>query len=360
MEGIFEKLTVHFFRYEFVYIFILCSLIFLITAIFVRKAVIVVLCSLFLSLAATEYVLSFNDRYSYGFSARYPDYINTDKIIVGRESSVYENGKQKKYCGNVIHSDKASVLYDVRYSLYDGGDIRYTKCDINSKISYVFLGCSFAFGYGVNDDQTLPYCFSRKMGFKVNVLNCGVRGHSSNAALNILNGSLIENTCKNSDIKNFFYEMILDQIYRNFRILDASDAKRYKNNKLSYIYQPYGKIKILFARSYIFRKIFLPYIDEHNLEFYTGYMVKSLIEMDNIVRKKYNSKLTIVMWPEFKQVFIDELRNRGLDVIVLPKNFNSESLGYRIPYDRHPTAKANEEIAEILYNHINKKDKFYL
>ncbi|MDD2524315.1 MAG: hypothetical protein PHT81_05675 [Endomicrobiaceae bacterium] len=282
-----------------------------------------------------------------------------NKISVCREMSIYENGKQKNYKGDVVYSDKANILYDVRYSLYDG-NIRYTKCDVNSKISYIFLGCSFTFGDGVNDNQTLPYCFSKKTAFKFNVLNCGVQGHASNTAINILNGRLIENSCRNSEIKNFFYVLILDHISRNFRILDPSDAKRYKESKLKYIYQPYGRIKIIFARSHIFRKIFLPAIDSHNWQFYNDYMIESLSEINGIVKNKYNSKLTIVIWPEFKQVFVDELKNRGFDVILLPEYFNSESLGYRISHDRHPSAKVNEEIAGILYNHINKIDKLYL
>ena len=54
---------------------------------------------------------------------------------------------------------------------------------------------------------------------------------------------------------------------------------------------------------------------------------------------------------------MNKLKGTNLDLIALPDKFNSQEEGYRIKIDGHPTAKANEEIAQILYNHINEKEK---
>ncbi len=81
--------------------------------------------------------------------------------------------------------------------------------------------------------------------------------------------------------------------------------------------------------------------------------------MNKIVEEKYNSKLTIIICDKesYSKYFINELKKTSLDLIFLEDKFNFEDKGYRIKNDGHPSAKANEEIAEILYNHINEKGK---
>ena len=162
----------------------------------------------------------------------------------------------------------------------------------------------------------------------------------------------IQETAK---VKRFFYFLIRDHIYRNFRYECQSqtiDGYLYKNNK-RYVPTVIGKIKYIFARSYIFRKVFVPVIDEVFREYYEDYMIESLKEMNKITEEKYNSKLTIVVWPDsYGEKFIRKLKEANLDLIFLSEEFNSEEKGYKIKNEGHPTAKANKEVAEILYNHI--------
>ena len=68
--------------------------------------------------------------------------------------------------------------------------------------------------------------------------------------------------------------------------------------------------------------------------------------------------MLLKVWPNYySEYFLKKLKSTNLDLIFLPNKFNSMRDGYEIQNDGHPTAKANEEIAEILYNHINKKEK---
>jgi hypothetical protein len=189
-----------------------------------------------------------------------------------------------------------------------------------------------------------------------------VNGQSTNASLNIIKNDnfkfLINN---NSKIEHVFYSLFSDQIWRNFRYDgQCTDGFVYKNNKW-YIPTIIGKIKYIFARSYIFRKVCVPIIDKEFKQYYENYLINSLKEINNIVKEKYNSKLTIIVWPDIEvwpdidDKFIIKLQGTKLDLIFLDEKFNSEDEDYRIKYDRHPTAKANKEIAEILYNHIKEK-----
>jgi len=368
-----ELIINHFLDYEFVYIFLFCSFLFLFISIFINKQIIrkiSLLCfSVFFILFVFEFVLSCFMPLPIMISK---EQINSStdvhKIKFLKHSRFYSNDTIHEFYDKDVNVDIDSsdflTVYQRKYSMYSN-DFRVTKCNPNSDEVYVFLGCSFVFGIGLQDSETSPYYFSEKFNFEKNIINCGVVAKSANTALNILNNEkfspLIKN--KNTQIKSFVYTFIYDQLVRNFNYEDYKyriDGYLYKNGK-RYIPTTIGKVKNIFARSYIFRKVFVPMIDEKFEQYYKDYMIKSLKQINKIVTEKYNSKLTIIVWPEFDEdfdkKFIDDLKTSNLDVIFLPGYFNSEEEGYRIKYDRHPTAKANKEIAEILYNHMNEKDK---
>lgn len=360
-----RTLIIHFLNYEFVYIFLLISIIFLLISVFVKREIIrkilMIIFSIFFVFSVFEYMLSFK----MGRFMPIDDFCTFNKINSNKKFSLEERGfvnhKNSKiiyFVGNNKYSDidfkNKKIIYDIKYSVYNNGFI-YTKNNSLSQQTYIFLGCSFTFGEGLNDNETLPYKFSEIYNFEKNIINCGVKAKSINTTLSILNSEVFSPLMdKNSNIKYFFYSLIKDQIYGNFRTYNPSDIKIYKDNKWIVNKQPYGLLKSIFARSRIFIKIFLPIIDEYNNNYYEDYMIKSLKEMSNIIEEKYNSKLTIIVWPDdYGERFINELKDTKLDLIFLPGYFNSQEKGYKIKYDGHPTAKANEEIAKMLYNHIN-------
>jgi len=207
------------------------------------------------------------------------------------------------------------------------------------------------FGEGVNDNQTLPYYFSKLMNFETNVLNCGVQGHGTNTSLNILNSDIINDYLKDAKTEYFFYSLIDDHIYRNFRVTVPGDCWLYTDNKWFVVNQLFGKMKDIFKKSYIFRKIFLNIIDSYNKKTYINYLVDSLNQMDKIIREKYKSKLIIIKWRSVSDVLVKAMQNANLKFILLPGY--SEENGYMIKNDGHPSARVNEEIAQILYNNIN-------
>jgi hypothetical protein len=332
------------------------------------KKILILLFSIFFVLFCFEFILSF-------FIPKYAEYKFDYKAIkVKHSEDTFKDldirFKDKKTYDEIIFNNKKDIqskYYDENrfilscsksYTVYQNTRFRQTKCNRNSKQAYVFLGCSFVFGHGVDDEETLPYYFSEKLNFQYNVINYGVPGASSNMAINILNTGL------NKDITycHFFFSMMYDHVIRNFMVsrvcndrTGPSDEYLLEGNKIKILNQPYYNIINIFKRSYMFRKIFVPIIYEHNEQYYEYYMVKSLEKMNNIIEEKYNSKLTIVVWEKelLGDRFVNNLKKTNLDLIFLPDCFNSEEQGYRIKYDKHPTAKANKEIAEILYNHIN-------
>ena len=80
---------------------------------------------------------------------------------------------------------KGGVIYDVQYSIGADGFRITPSIDENSKIIVNFYGCSFMFGEGLNDWETIPFFVSRQLN-SVRVNNYGFHGFGANNALDIM------------------------------------------------------------------------------------------------------------------------------------------------------------------------------
>lgn len=70
---------------------------------------------------------------------------------------------------------KGATIYDANYTI-DRNLLRQTQSCRKGR-SIVFFGCSFTFGDGVNDNETLPQKFADLLGRKTRVLNLGFTGY---------------------------------------------------------------------------------------------------------------------------------------------------------------------------------------
>lgn len=315
--------------------------------------------SIFFTLSMVELFLSFylKPTILLPYNAKLFDtqIYNADNLNKERSINVFGKKRYERifYKNDDIKKiNKDNVIYDVEYTLYNN-DIRYTQSNENSSDMYIFMGCSFVFGEGLNDNETLPYFFSKKFNFNKHILNLGVRGKSTNTSISILKKDIIDQFKKNSKIKHVFYIVFADY-FRNFRIEadnTACDNWIFKNNKWERTKQPYGLIKIIFAKSYIFMATFQILLEQHYIPLYKRYFINSLYEIEQFIRQKYDADFTIVIYPDSIFKF-NELKKTKLNKIILDKKFwNFE---YKIKDDGHPNAKANEEIAKILFSYINK------
>lgn len=79
----------------------------------------------------------------------------------------------------------------------------------NSKI--IFLGDSFAYGFGVNYDESIPGLISKKISYKEEVINFGVPGYSP--SVNYSNLKLYLNKYSNIEISKVFYILDLTDVH---------------------------------------------------------------------------------------------------------------------------------------------------
>ncbi|MGE4385440.1 MAG: hypothetical protein AB7E39_06220 [Endomicrobiaceae bacterium] len=263
-----------------------------------------------------------------------------------------ETKKLKKEIHKIYRNH--TKIFDVVYTEYANG-FRYTKCNAESDQSYVFFGCSYVFGYGLDDNETFPYYFSKMTDFDYNIVNCGCSGRSSNTALNILESGVLNKFIKqNSNVKLFVYEMMSKSAKRNFQYTGNVDWI-YKNGTFKYPDQPYNFLLKNFSYSYVFNKFFLNIIAEHNKDFYEKYFIKSLEKMNELIRTKYGSQMLIIVW-DVDSSLKTKLLNTKINIIFLPDKFIYGS-DYKISeqYDGHPAAKANAALAKIIFDYAKNK-----
>ncbi len=358
-----EQLINHFFRYEFVYVFIFCTILFLLLTVIIKKQILkitsIFLFSVFFTLFIVEFFLFLRMDPLNNTSKKLFAIHIVDKNIDFLKLDIK---KYLRYAKNGIQDGEDKFfLYNGNETTYQNG-FRYTKCNFDNGLDYVFLGCSFVYGLGLEDNQTLPYLFSKMLNYEYGILNCGVSGCSSNTALNIIKSDILKKFMKkNKNIKHFIYFFIPWQPIRNFTnefsSTQSSDNYIYEKGKFIKAKQPFGTYMEIFGRSYLFRKIFLNLIENKNKDFYEEYFINSLLQIRDIVKNKYNSKFTVLLWNKPRSLFngyvIDKLIKTDIDYISLPE-FGAE---YVIPNDGHPNEKANREIAKLLLKHFQEQDK---
>ena len=351
-------------KFYFAFIFFFISIIFILLAYFFKRIKVInfILSGIFLALFIFEFTLAsinpplsdkndlMNSIFFNNSSAKEVTTIRHIKEVSGKEYQLKDITK--------IIQNNSDVVFDVIYTTYKNYRFRYTKGNKDSNTSIVFLGCSLVFGHGVNDNQTLPYYFSKKYDFKYNVLNFGISGTGTNLALNIINSTNLINKFipKKSKIKYFIYTVIDDHIERNFKILNfnaCTDNLILVDGKFSRIKEPFGIFIVVFKKSYIFNKTFLNLINTKNRTFHEQYLINSILKIKNIVKQKYDAQLIVILWPNVTNKIIENLKEKNINVIALDKKFENEE--YSIKNDGHPNWKANEEIAQILFDYINNK-----
>lgn len=83
-----------------------------------------------------------------------------------------------------------AVIYNADYTI-DANLLRETRsCDTGPAI--VFFGCSYTFGYGLNDADTLPQSFADSLGRKERVLNLGFNGYGPQQFLSALQSGIFD------------------------------------------------------------------------------------------------------------------------------------------------------------------------
>lgn len=302
----------------------------------------------------------------------YPKTYWTDNNITGYGALPNVSGK------SISRSKRTGeIIYDVTYSTNENGWRKIPSSNANSKKCFLFFGDSFTYGEGLNDDETLPFFFDKKMK-DYQIFNFGYHGYGPHQALALILSGEVERVLsdKKCESINALYESLIDHIrranglawweqgYKNipkFKIINNQvvwiNANKNLKEKINLTHElsltKYGRksylLKMLDMQTYKFKQ-------EYN-ELYFAI----LSTMENELKARLNASFTLFLWDtsnlkrEFEAI-LKWLKNGQMQYFLMSQvadDYKDNRLKYGIHKDDlHPNALANQKIAEFLATKI--------
>ena len=255
-----------------------------------------------------------------------------------------------------------STLFHVTYTITDAG-VRRTRGNPRGD-TWLFIGCSFTFGEGVEDHETLPARFSEQLGWEANVVNLAVSGWGPHHMLRVLETDRLGGA--RAPVKHVIYQAIPNHVVR------AAGKARWDLDGPSY--RIYGD-SIRFAGPFhgsagiralnILRTSDLGQIldrryramppSDADIDLYARIVEKSAA----LAEKKLGARFSILFWDDdrsrtTKRVF-DRLVATGLPVIRTTSFLSRRELdSLQFPHDNHPTPEAYRRLAGGLAAHLGE------
>jgi hypothetical protein len=274
----------------------------------------------------------------------------------------------------MVNARDSTVIYDVRYTLKNG--IRYTPTRSDRTDAYtVFLGCSFTFGEGLNDDETLPFLFNQEVGFKYNTLNYGFHGYGTHQVLAIAENILVTDTdVVSSKGSLVVYSFLYDHIRR------AAGYSKWDVNGPRYEIEA---DRVVFKGSFQNSRNFL--VAKLSRFWKTSYLYKNVLDPTKGGVIERDLKRTLLMINRIKtslerngldfliildqtscdSPFFSEMKDyflkNGINFYTIPDiipDYKEHRELYEIRFDDHPSKLYNEKVAKYLAERITQDGKW--
>ncbi|HUI22519.1 MAG TPA: SGNH/GDSL hydrolase family protein [Methylocella sp.] len=273
-----------------------------------------------------------------------------------------------------FHSKKTdpktgTTIYNVDYTI-DSNLLRQTQsCEAGPTI--VFFGCSFTFGEGLNDTDTLPQSFANSLDRKERVLNMGFSGYGPQHFLRELQFGLFD-TVIGSEPKLFIFMTAAWHAERTAcKPYWMRYAPRYVLEKGQTVFKGdcYEGVRLQLrewlenSASYrLFIAPLLNKVSRDDVEFY----IRIVLEAVRLAKQKYGVETLIPYLRQLPPNYLDgtgfdndsimkRLRDGGAIVmdISLTKNEAVDD-AFTIHGDHHPTALANRLRASLLRDYVER------
>jgi len=290
------------------------------------------------------------------------------KIIVRDPVLGYRNAPN--YAGMHERRVHDELGFSVRYTTDENGHRKgWSSADAVENECTVFFGCSFTFGFGLNDEEAGPYMLGRMTNSRV--LNLGVNSYGPHQLLAALEFDLFPGA-ENCEPGAVIYQAIPDHIRRVAGYTEYDQhGPRYvllDNGELVYtgLFSDFDSSQLsqsfwggLFAKSYIYKEYFQRrlLLADKEIDLYLAIVA----EIGQRLEKAYpDAEFIIVYWDTENRDYAIELdeklptmADKYLRVTEIIPDIQAVPDEYRVPLDPHPNARANQAIAEALANVIS-------
>jgi hypothetical protein len=307
---------------------------------------------------------------------------NVARFVKGYSQPLRENGGElgyRPYPARAVQAWKTfgrEKLYDVVYTINEDG-YRQTPGFAGGEEGtppIVFFGGSFAFGEGVDDNETLPYFVAAETNWSRPVLNLAFSGYGPHQMLRSLELGMLRELGYPS-VGIAIYVAVPDHARRAAGgawwdpvgpryELDGMGTVQYQGRFVAVperflkAYYRYLQVIKLARRSRVVdwtANLLLPPEDDDPTA-KVQLMVDIIGQSAAILEQNYQAKLVVLFWDdeaEDSTLILEGLAEKEIPTIPVSDFIApSEHDVYRIPNDRHPTAAANQLIAEGLVQRL--------
>ena len=255
-----------------------------------------------------------------------------------------------------------STLFHVTYTITDAG-VRLTRGNARGD-TWLFMGCSFTFGEGVEDDETLPARFSEQLGWEANVVNLAASGYGPHQMLRMLETGRLGGAVR--PVKHVIYQAIRSHVVRAAgRANWDLDGPSYKISGDSLRFDgPFHGSAGIRALKIVRRSDLGQILDERyygmrpsdaEIELYARIVEKAAA----LSQKKLGAPFTILFWDndhdKTNKRIVDRLVATGLPLIRATSFLTRRELdSLLIPHDGHPAPEAYRRLAAGLAAHFGE------
>jgi hypothetical protein len=283
----------------------------------------------------------------------------------------YHDYDNKELKLNVSLKSENDLIFEKIYS-FDTLNRRKTPLANTSLIkkNLLLLGCSYSFGEGVGDDETIANHLARRLP-NVNVYNFGIsKGGLTNILDDIVYGERLKDISKMGGV--VVYQFFYDHLRRHFTYLNYLDKNKdrqqyfysLENQKL--IFNDRNSFEVKFKAAlykilnFSYTLKFSGILDdtasvENQIDF-----VNLLTYVSDFYKKTYGLEFYIFIMSERdvpSELFIQQLQAKNVKFILYPgiqKHFAGHQV--KIPADKHYNNFGNFIFAEFLHTALQRRE----
>jgi hypothetical protein len=288
----------------------------------------------------------------------------------------------KAMTASAVRQFRGELIHDVSYSIgVDGLRVSSNgRTKENAAGSVVFFGCSFTFGDGLHDEETMPYLVAAKTG-GTRVHNFAFSGYGAHQMLAALEHGLVEEVVS-SQPSFGLYQGMLKHVDRSGGLVDwgragpryalASDGVTYVGQFDPDDHTIGGRLKDALIKSRILKHMIFARPDSDDVDLFIAIVDKARTRFETLFP---GSEFHVLFWDETEnkhnRKVLDAFRARKIRVHLMTEIFQNidrirfinwgvqmtsdgiDQMQYVISkYDRHPSALANQIIADYVATRI--------
>lgn len=252
-------------------------------------------------------------------------------------------------------------IADVTYRI-DGNGLREIPAAVQGgPYKVVFFGCSFMFGHGVENEQTLPYYFAQEAKGTFEGFNFAGDGWGPHQMLREIETGFVRRVAGAPDLA--IYEAIPDHLRRVAGRAPWEDGPKYdlcRGDEACYS-GPFHSVDYVTYRHWLDRSWTVKFFETHSAKLSRPSdipLLLAVLKRTRTLLESNGTRFVIVLWDqnELAKAMMKTLRANQFDVVALSSVFPESDLknGLLTQGDRHPSPATNKAIATYLWEQIGE------